>query len=394
MHSPSGTLKLLSAPLRLLVMLSSRLWRFAVPSAILLRFGRAAASAVPSGLQQLSCSEAWPPAIDCACYYTENFFVDSPVLGPSHFTFANEADFRREYAPLLQRLTAFQQEELLASLEQEAERRRLQPVLASARKARLQAEYAPLHPELWTLRDEWLHDDFVALVRSAIGGSGAAEWRPPPQVAEGVYALPVFSVRFCELLCEELDAFERSGLPCGRPNSMNKHGALLDELGLYPRLLNPLIAEWLVPLCARLPVLAAAGGASLDGHKSFVVTYRLGEDEQLTEHYDNAEVTLNANLGVAFEEGELCFYGHKDRASAAPTAYHEWTAGVGHAVLHLGQQVHSALPITEGERRNLVVWMRSTAWRQRNGCPMCGARDRLLLGPPAGDAGDDDGLYD
>jgi hypothetical protein len=199
-------------------------------------------------------------------------------------------------------------------------------------------------------------------------------------VAEGVFALPVFSERFCQLLCEELDAFGRSGLPCGQPNSMNRHGALLDELGLYPGLLDPLVREWLVPLCSQIPAFAAVGGGHLNSHKSFVVTYRIGEDEHLTEHFDNAEVTLNANLGLSFEAGELCFYGHKDAAKDAPSAHHAWTAGVGHAVLHLGQQVHAALPITEGERRNLVIWMRSTAWRRENGCPMCGSTDRLLEG--------------
>ena len=44
---------------------------------------------------------------------------------------------------------------------------------------------------------------------------------------------------------------------------------------------------------------------------------------------------------------------------------------MGSGVLHLGQHVHSALPITEGERLNLVVWMRSARWRRDHGCPMC-----------------------
>ena len=49
--------------------------------------------------------------------------------------------------------------------------------------------------------------------------------------------------------------------------------------------------QWLAPLCAHVPALAAAGGDALDHHKSFVVRYKLGEDEQLSAHYDNAEVT-------------------------------------------------------------------------------------------------------
>ena len=65
-------------------------------------------------------------------------------------------------------------------------------------------------------------------------------------------------------------------------------------------------------------------------------------------------------------------------ATDAPVAFHEWEAGVGHAVLHLGAQVHAALPIQSGERRNLVIWMRSTSHRKVAGCPMCDRNDRLL----------------
>ena len=100
---------------------------------------------------------------------------------------------------------------------------------------------------------------------------------------------------------------------------------------------------------------------------------------QVLSHFDNAEVTLNANLGRCFESGELLFYGKKHEASAAPVAAHDWApAGVGHAVLHVGAQVHAALPITEGERLNLVMWLRSTDWRRREGCPMCERTDGLL----------------
>ena len=120
----------------------------------------------------------------------------------------------------------------MRALEAEALRRRQQPALAAARKAKIEAEYTRLHPSLWTLRDEWLHADFIELVhrarcaeRAHEDARGAKPFEPPREVAEGVFALPVFSERFCHLLCEELDAFGRSGLPCGKPNSMNRHGA-------------------------------------------------------------------------------------------------------------------------------------------------------------------------
>ena len=146
----------------------------------------------------------------------------------------------------------------------------------------------------------------------------AGELRRPPQLAPGIYTLPVFSELFCRLLTEELAHFGASGLPVGQPNSMNRHGAaaaaetpaakttppqpqrdldclcmigaLLDELGLSAGLLDPLLSDWLRPpsasypklifslpqgdfflirpLCAALPPLAAAGGASIDHHKA------------------------------------------------------------------------------------------------------------------------------
>ena len=54
--------------------------------------------------------------------------------------------------------------------------------------------------------------------------------RAPRAVADGVYQLKVFTEEFCSRLCDELDCFSQSGLPAGRPNSMNNAGVLLDEL--------------------------------------------------------------------------------------------------------------------------------------------------------------------
>ena len=54
------------------------------------------------------------------------------------------------------------------------------------------------------------------------------------ELADGVYALPVLSERTCQLLCAELAAVRASGLPLGRPNSMNTDGVLLDEMGAHP----------------------------------------------------------------------------------------------------------------------------------------------------------------
>lgn len=46
-------------------------------------------------------------------------------------------------------------------------------------------------------------------------------------------------------------------------------------------------------------------------------------------------------------------------------------------ILHRGQHMHGALPITDGERCNLIIWMRSSKIRN-NLCPMCNRKPSLV----------------
>jgi len=42
--------------------------------------------------------------------------------------------------------------------------------------------------------------------------------------APGVFSFPVFTLSFCQQLMEELDHFEQTDIPKGRPNTMNNSG--------------------------------------------------------------------------------------------------------------------------------------------------------------------------
>ena len=240
--------------------------------------------ALPTSQQGASQQQLSDFGVDCSCYFTDNIYVKSPVEG--HFDFHNVERFKQEYAEVVSGLSPRALDELLSRIQSEIARRRGAAAQSSLRRRQVQSAYRPLHPSLWTLREDFLHEDFVSLVCTAKGG-GMPELQA---LAEGVFTLPVFSRRFCTKLCEELTHFASSGLPRGRPNSMNNAGVLLSELGLGPGFLEPFLRQWLAPLCAHVPSLAEAGGAALDHHKSFVVRYKLGEDEQLSAHYDNAEV--------------------------------------------------------------------------------------------------------
>ncbi|KAK1893120.1 2-oxoglutarate and iron-dependent oxygenase domain containing protein 2 [Dissostichus eleginoides] len=48
--------------------------------------------------------------------------------------------------------------------------------------------------------------------------------------AARVYRFPVFERSFCEPLVEELEHFEQSSAPKGRPNTMNHYGSLSQEI--------------------------------------------------------------------------------------------------------------------------------------------------------------------
>lgn len=69
-------------------------------------------------------------------------------------------------------------------------------------------------------------------------------------------------------LIEEVDNFERAGLPVSRPNSMNNYGVILDEIGFTPMLAD--LREKCVLPFAKL-LFARNGGTSLDSHHGFVV---------------------------------------------------------------------------------------------------------------------------
>ncbi len=104
--------------------------------------------------------------------------------------------------------------------------------------------------------------------------------------------------------------------------------------------------------------------------------YEKGRDTELSIHYDNSEVTLNICLGDKFTGGDLVLYGNKNSLLPSKSVLiieHK----VGYATLHLGSVLHRALPIVSGMRSNLVVWCRSAIFRAKNGCSMCGSKERL-----------------
>ncbi|XP_054095032.1 2-oxoglutarate and iron-dependent oxygenase domain-containing protein 2 isoform X4 [Callithrix jacchus] len=248
----------------------------------------------------------------CACFYTENLYAARYGL---HVRFRGEQQLRRDYGPILRSrgcVSTKDFQQLLAELEQEVERRRRLGLESATRKALIASSYRLARPEVYdSLQDAALAPEFLAVAEySASPGAdlkGLLQRLETVSEEKRIYRVPVFSAPFCQALLEELEHFEQSDMPKGRPNTMNNYGVLLHELGLDEPLVTPLRERFLQPLMALL--YPDCGGGQLDSHRAFVVKYALGQDLELGCHYDNAELTLNVALGKVFTGGTLYFGG-------------------------------------------------------------------------------------
>ncbi|XP_053443919.1 2-oxoglutarate and iron-dependent oxygenase domain-containing protein 2 isoform X2 [Nycticebus coucang] len=308
----------------------------------------------------------------CACFCTENLYVARYGL---HLRFRGEQQLRLDYGPILRSrgcVSTKDFEELLVELEQEVERRRQLGQESAARKALIASSYHPARPDVYnSLQEAALAPEFLAAAQYST--SPGADLKGLLQQLEilsekkRIYRVPVFTALFCQALLEELDHFEQSDMPKGRPNTMNNYGVLLHELGLDEPLVTPLRECFLQPLLALL--YPDCGGGQLDSHRAFVVKYAPSQDRELGCHHDNAELTLNVALGRTFTGGAL-YFGGLFQAPAALMEPLEVEHMVGHGVLHRGGQLHGARPLVTGERWNLVIWLRASAVRNHL-CPMC-----------------------
>ena len=239
----------------------------------------------------------------------------------------------------------------------------------------MDARYTALHDDVYRLRDEHLVPAALAALRAPPGELAAFA----REAAPGVFALPLLTPPTCARLRADLKHRERFARSTGgalqRPNSMNRDGVMLAEVG-FDALLDDLRERVASPLGRAL--FAHVGGGSLDHHHGFTVEYSPARDRDLSLHIDDAEVTLNVCLGDAFAGGALAVLGHRCLAHAeSPTDDGEEAVvehAVGTALVHAGTLRHLAEPVTDGSRVNLIVWCRSARFRQANGVPArCGA---------------------
>ena len=146
----------------------------------------------------------------------------------------------------------------------------------------------------------------------------------------------------------------------GGPNSMNRYGVVVNEIGLE-RMIDSLQTRVLSPISEAL--FPSQGGGCLDGHHSFIVRYKQGEDLGLDMHTDDSDVTFNVCLGKeGFTAAGLTFCGVLGGESHRKLSL-VYKHVVGRCVVHLGAHRHGADDIGMGERLNLIVWNHSSLYR-------------------------------
>ncbi|XP_016299864.1 2-oxoglutarate and iron-dependent oxygenase domain-containing protein 2 [Sinocyclocheilus anshuiensis] len=313
----------------------------------------------------------------CSCFFRDNIFLEEYKL---HVRFVSENQFRKDYQNILRSLgcvSESQFRDVLGKIHAEIERRQHYELKSAARAATIKEIYTPLHQHVYYLQESFLAPEFLQLVNYCTSTDATMEGLMnliQTEAAPRVFRFPVFRKEFCKDFIEELEHFEQSDAPKGRPNTMNNYGILLNELGFDESFITPLRDVYLHPFTALL--YSDCGGSCLDSHKAFVVKYAMREDLDLSYHYDNAEVTLNVSLGKDFTEGNL-FFGDMRQVPLSETECVEVEHHVTEGLLHRGQHMHGALPISSGTRWNLIIWMRAS--RERNKlCPMCGKRPTLV----------------
>ncbi|KAK9277752.1 hypothetical protein L1049_007299 [Liquidambar formosana] len=229
------------------------------------------------------------------------------------------------------------------------------------------SNYQPLHRELYTMHATTF---FVPSFLKAINENSEESFRSiMSEPSPGVYTFEMLQPRFCELLLYEVENFEKwvheTKFRIMRPNTMNKFGAVLDDFGLET-MLDKMLDDFIRPISRVF--FPEVGGSTLDSHHGFVVEYGLDRDVELGFHVDDSEVTLNVCLGKQFSGGELFFRGVRCDKHVNTETQQEETLDYfhvpGHAVLHRGRHRHGARATTSGHRINLLLWCRSSVFRE------------------------------
>lgn len=189
------------------------------------------------------------------------------------------------------------------------------------------------------------------------------------QVTPDVYTCQFFDPQRLRELRDYLELAWDAQIPLRPPYGivLNRKGAMLDSRSNgylaapnFQQFYRQLIDDYMRPIARLLfPEIIGFDTQSF----GFSINYQPDTDTSIRPHTDASAVTLNINVnlpGEAFSGSTVNFFD----SSTGET--HELAFQSGTAMIHRGNVPHAAMPITSGERTNLVLWLYGDSGRMPN----------------------------
>ena len=180
------------------------------------------------------------------------------------------------------------------------------------------------------------------------------------EVFPGVYEAQLFNPERLATLRDYLSRVANADIPLRPPYgiSLNRGGAMLDKRSQgylaapgFQAFYQALMDSYMRPIARMLfPDITGYDTQTF----GFSIQWQPDTDTSLRAHTDASSVTLNVNMnlpGESFSGSGVRFFDHETRRIS------ELTFAPGTALMHHGSVPHESMPITEGERSNLVLWL-------------------------------------
>jgi hypothetical protein len=216
--------------------------------------------------------------------------------------------------------------------------------------------------DLVALGNELLDERLMVAVQNA--------WRNPnteqrvralwEEVAPNVYTCQFFNPEKLTLLRNFLESAWDAKIPMRPPYGivLNRGGAMLDPRSSgylaapsFQTFYRTLIDLYMRPIARMLfPEIMGYDSQSF----GFSIKYQPTTDTSIRPHTDASSVTLNINLNLpdeSFTGSSVDFFDTSTKETKS------LMFAPGSAMIHRGSVPHTALPITSGERTNIVLWL-------------------------------------
>ncbi len=180
------------------------------------------------------------------------------------------------------------------------------------------------------------------------------------EVFPGVYEAQFFNPARLASLRDFLNRVSDANIPIRPPYgiSLNRGGAMLDKRSegylaapSFQAFYQALMDSYMRPIARMLfPDITGYDTQTF----GFSIQWQPDTDTSLRAHTDASSVTLNVNLNLPEEDFSGSGVRFFDRETQKVS---ELTFAPGTALMHHGSVPHESMPITEGERSNLVLWL-------------------------------------